>query len=204
MKHVLTAEIIEEAYAAGQSKVAAPRGETVVTPAAWSRAGELRITVDQGPTAVWNSPRSGSATRPPPGSPKGACTRVVDASGVVVVRGGSVELGEFTGAGPNRNVGLLDVVTAADGAPMAAGFMAWSSKDSFPWHLDYAEIDLVVEGVLHLGIDGRVLEGRKGDVFYIPKGSQVFFGTPSRTRLFYVTYPANWAEANAAPVRPRS
>jgi ethanolamine utilization protein EutQ len=59
--------------------------------------------------------------------------------------------------------------------------------------MDYDEIDYVVEGVLQLGLGGRVLEGRPGDVLYIPKGSKVHFGTPSRVRVFYVTYPANWA-----------
>ncbi len=56
------------------------------------------------------------------------------------------------------------------------------------------EIDYVLEGVLHLTVGGRVLEGKPGDVLYLPKGSSVTFGTPSRTRIFYVTYPAEWAQ----------
>ena len=134
---------------------------------------------------------------------KGSCERIVDPSGLVVVRGRSVQLGEFTGAGPDRKIGLLDVVTAEDGAPMAAGFMSWTRDDSFPWHLDYAEIDLVLEGVLEITIDGRVLQGRAGDVFSIPKGSDIVFGTPSRTKVFYVTWPANWASAGQLPPRPQ-
>jgi ethanolamine utilization protein EutQ len=51
----------------------------------------------------------------------------------------------------------------------------------------------VLEGVLHVIIDGRTLEGRPGDVLYIPKGSRIVFGTPSSVRIFYVTYPADWA-----------
>ena len=62
------------------------------------------------------------------------------------------------------------------------------------WPLDYDEMDYVLEGVLHIGIDGRVLEGKPGDVIYLPKGSKVVFGTPSRTKIFYVTYPADWAK----------
>ena len=27
----------------------------------------------------------------------------------------------------------------------------------------------------------------------LPKGSEIVFGTPSRVRIFYVTYPADWA-----------
>ena len=132
---------------------------------------------------------------------KGSAERVVDPSGVMVVRGKSVRLGSFTGAGPNHQIGLTDLVTAEHGSPMAAGIMSWSREDSFPWKLEYDEIDLVLEGVLHIGIQGRTVEGRAGDVLYLPKGSQIVFGTPSRTRVFYVTYPANWAAA--APARPQ-
>ena len=52
---------------------------------------------------------------------------------------------------------------------------------------DYDEVDLV-------------LEGPAGDVFYIPKGSKILFGTPWRTKAFYVKYPADWA--STALVRP--
>lgn len=210
MKRTITAETVDEAFAAGQRSVDAPRGETVVTPAAWSRASELRIAIDQGESQVVAGsagamgPRSQARTRTKRvDGGKGSCERIVDPSGLVVVRGRSVQLGEFSGAGPDRHIGLLDVVSAEDGAPMAAGFMSWSRDDSFPWHLDYAEIDLVLEGVLEITIGGRVLQGRAGDVFYIPKGSDIVFGTPSRTRVFYVTYPANWASGGSVPARPQ-
>ena len=80
---------------------------------------------------------------------------------------------------------------------MTAGIMSWQRKDSFAWALDYDEVDLVLEGVLQISVGGQVLEGRAGDVFYLPKGSRIVFGTPSRVRVFYVTYPANWAQAGA-------
>jgi ethanolamine utilization protein EutQ len=121
----------------------------------------------------------------------------------MVVRGESVKLTRFPGAGPDRNVNLADVVTGRDGSPMTAGFMSWGKEDSFPWTLDYDEVDLVLEGVLQITIDGRMLEGRAGDVFYIPKGSKILFGTPWRTKVFYVTYPADWAAASNAPARPQ-
>ena len=81
--------------------------------------------------------------------------------------------------------------------------MSWGRDDSFPWKLDYDEIDLVLEGVLQISIDGRMLEGKAGDVFYIPKGSSITFGTPSRVRVFYVTYPADWSGAAGGPIRPQ-
>lgn len=197
MKRVISADHVQEAHAAGLKRVEAPRGQTIVTPAAWSIAGELGVSIDQ--DASPDPPVPESPPRPPD---PGTCERVVDASGVVLVRGGSVRLGRFDGAGPDRNIGLTDVITARDGSPMTAGIMSWHRKDAFPWALDYDEVDLVLEGVLHIHIDGRVLEGRAGDVFYLPKGSSIVFGTPSRTRVFYVTYPADWAAAANQLKRP--
>ncbi len=196
MKRVISADHILQAHADGQTRLEAPRGQTIVTPAAWSTASELGVAIDQD---AQEDPPLPVARAPDPGT----CERVVDASGVVLVRGGSIRLGRFDGAGPDRDIGLTDVITARDGSPMTAGVMSWHRKDSFPWSLDYDEVDLVLEGVLQIHIGGRVLEGRAGDVFHIPKGSSILFGTPSRTRVFYVTYPADWAAASAGmPGRP--
>lgn len=121
-------------------------------------------------------------------SPAGVAPTV---GGIRLVRGADVPLGLFSGAGEDRKVGIADVITAADGAPIAAGFMAWQ-QCFFPWTLDYDEIDLVLEGELHIRCDGQTLVGTPGDVLYIPKGSAIEFGTPGSVRFFYVTYPADW------------
>jgi len=113
------------------------------------------------------------------------------AAGIKLVRGSDVHLGVFPGAGTDKQVGIADVITAADGAPIAAGFMAWS-QCFFPWTLDYDEIDLVLEGELHIRHNGQTYVGKSGDVLYIPKGSAIEFGTTTAVRFFYVTYPANW------------
>lgn len=196
MKQVITAEFVTAEVAAGRTRIAAPRGQAIITPSARSRAHELGVTFDEAGAAV--TPQAGEGLASDPGS----CERVVDPSGLVLVRGQSVRLGKFTGAGPDRNIGLTDVISGRDGSPMTAGIMSWRREDSFPWSLDYDEVDLVLEGVLQITIAGRVLEGRAGDVFYIPKGSRIVFGTPSRTRVFYVTYPADWAAAAHPPARP--
>lgn len=112
-------------------------------------------------------------------------------TGIKLVKGADIHLGVFPGAGTDKQVGIADVITAADGAPIAAGFMAWS-QCFFPWTLDYDEIDLVLEGELHIRCNGQTHIGKSGDVLYIPKGSTIEFGTPSAVRFFYVTYPANW------------
>jgi len=194
MKRILTADDVEAAFAVGLTLLEAPRSSTVITPAAWSKAHELGVTLDQRASTL---PADAAADA------VGSCERLVDPCGLIVVRGDSVRLGRFTGAGPDRRIGLTDLIQSGDGSPMAAGIMSWKREDSFPWSLDYDEVDLVLEGVLHIGIDGRTLEGRAGDVIYIPKGSRIVFGTPGHVRVFYVTYPADWAAAGQ-PRRPQS
>ena len=93
---------------------------------------------------------------------------------------------------PEMDVRLRDVVTSADGMPMAAGVMSLRAG-SFGWTLDYDEVEYVLEGELHISAAGRVTVGRPGDVIAIPKGSSITFGTPSWARFLYVTYPADWA-----------
>ncbi len=115
------------------------------------------------------------------------------ARGIKHVQASSVSFGVFEGAGAANQVGLTDVVTSADGSPMAVGYMAWSNC-FFPWTLNYDEVDVVLEGELHIRSEGQTVVGKPGDVIFIPKGSVIEFGTPTCTRFLYVTYPANWQE----------
>ncbi len=173
---LITAELVAAAFARGEKRISAVPGSAVVTPDAWSKAQELGVQIDRD---------------------AGGGDRAVDPSGVVVVRGQSVRLAHFAPAGAQKNVQLADVITRQHGSPMAAGFMSFGRADTFAWRLDYDEIDYVLEGVLQITIGGRVVEGRTGDVLYIPKGSAITFGTPSRTRVFYVTHPADWSPGTA-------
>lgn len=113
------------------------------------------------------------------------------ARGIKHVSARSVSFGLFEGAGALSQVGLTDVVTAKDGSPMAAGYMSWSNC-FFPWTLTYDEIDIVLEGELHIRSEGQTVIGQPGDVIFIPKGSVIEFGTPTCVRFLYVTYPADW------------
>tara|TARA_R110001592_G_scaffold363372_2_gene686256 strand:- start:132249 stop:132932 length:684 start_codon:yes stop_codon:yes gene_type:complete len=119
------------------------------------------------------------------------CERQVSDSGIVLVRGGSVKFGRFDGA-PNQDIGLTDVIGSADKSSIAAGFMQWE-KSRFPWTLNYDEIDVVLEGELHITCGGKTSVGKPGDVMLIPKGSSVEFSSPGKVRFVYITYPADWA-----------
>jgi ethanolamine utilization protein EutQ len=113
-----------------------------------------------------------------------------------VVHGSGVALEAFGNeyATPGTNVRLKDVVTEADGSPMATGYMALD-KGEFAWTLSYDEIDVVLEGELVITRGSEVVRGGPGDCIYIPKGSSITFGTPSHTRFVYIAFPVDWNKA---------
>jgi ethanolamine utilization protein EutQ len=150
----------------------------LITPEAMDLAKELGVRLIRQPApASPPAPRAIRATLPP----------------LKVVRGAGVALEAFGGGGatPGTNVRLKDVITSADGAPMAAGYMALDTGE-FPWTLNYDEIDIVLEGELVITRGGEQVRGGPGDVIFIPKGSSITFSTPSRVRFVYVTFPADW------------
>ncbi|MDF8874204.1 ethanolamine utilization acetate kinase EutQ [Escherichia coli] len=115
---------------------------------------------------------------------------VTGKGGIKVIDGSSVKFGRFDGAQPHC-VGLTDLVTGDDGSSMAAGFMQWENA-FFPWTLNYDEIDMVLEGELHVRHEGETMIAKAGDVMFILKGSSIEFGTTSSVKFLYVAWPANW------------
>lgn len=113
--------------------------------------------------------------------------------GIKVIKGNTVRYERFDGAGPGTDIKIVDVVTAADNSSMAAGFMTWKNC-FFPWTLTYDEVDIVLEGELHIRHNGETFVARAGDVMFIPKNSPIEFGTPTHVRFLYVAFPANWQE----------
>jgi len=112
-----------------------------------------------------------------------------------VVRMGSVQVEPFLEGKttPGTNVWLKDVVVTQDRSPMGAGYMSLD-KGEMQWTLTYDEIDIVLEGELVITRGREQVRGKTGDVIYIPKGSQITFGTPNWTRFVYVVFPVNWNE----------
>ncbi|HWR45902.1 cupin domain-containing protein [Sporomusa sp.] len=108
------------------------------------------------------------------------------------VRGDQVVIQPFDQAPPGQRIGLTDVVTAKEGN-LCAGFMTFDHSE-LPWFLNYDEADYIIEGDFMLKVGDQVFRAKAGDVVYIPKGSQVVFSSPTFCKVFYVTYPANWAD----------
>jgi len=107
------------------------------------------------------------------------------------VRGEDVVIQPFLEV-PGQKVGLVDVIDSRVGN-LASGFMTFDHS-SFPWFLNYDEVDYIIEGDFVLEVAGQVFRAKAGDVVYIPKGSQVVFSSPTYCKVFYCTYPANWAD----------
>ena len=117
------------------------------------------------------------------------------AAGIKRIKGDQVPMGIMDAVGREKQIGIADIVGAADSnSPMAAGYMGWKNC-FFPWTLNYDEINVVLEGELHIRCGGETSIARAGDVLFIPKGSSIEFGTPSSVRFVFVSYPANWQEA---------
>lgn len=111
-----------------------------------------------------------------------------DESGILKIETETVRCEPFAGA---AGVGLKDVVTLEESPHMGAGVMSLDHT-SFEWTLTYDEYDIVLEGILEIKIDGRIISAKAGEIIYIPAGSHIYFQTPSKTRYVYITYPADW------------
>lgn len=109
------------------------------------------------------------------------------------IRDAKLEKFPYPGPPADMSVNTVDVVTADNGSPVAAGYMS-ITKGSFPWTLTYDEVQIVLEGELHLGGEAGGKIGYPGDVLFIPKGSSITFGTPTWAKFVYVTFPANWED----------
>ncbi|WP_407309038.1 cupin domain-containing protein [Desulfosporosinus sp. SB140] len=108
------------------------------------------------------------------------------------VKGENVVIQPFPEAPPGQRVGLVDVITSREGN-LCSGFMTFDHS-KLPWFLNYDEVDYVIEGDFVLEVEDKVFRAKAGDVVYIPKGSRVVFSSPTFCKVFYATYPANWAD----------
>jgi ethanolamine utilization protein EutQ len=158
--------------------------DDLVTPEARDVAKELGIALVEN-TRAHSGARAPSDSRP--SSARGATVQVIRADRV------QFEPFPFDVKRADMQIRAADVITAREGSPLGAGFLAFE-RGSFPWTLEYDEIEYVIEGELEIRVGETSYFGKPGDVLYIPRGTRLLFGTPSFVKFLYVTYPANWAE----------
>lgn len=113
-------------------------------------------------------------------------------NGLKVVRGSSVKMDVFDTGDPSVKAYYQELVSKEE-SHISAGFLV-IDHSSFEWELTYEEIDYVIEGTLTVTIDEKTYTAKAGDVLFVPSGSKVVWGSPDKARVFYATYPANWAD----------
>lgn len=112
-----------------------------------------------------------------------------DPSGIIKIVTDTVKCDRFEKDG----VYLKDVLTLEEAPRMGCGVMELDHS-CLEWTLTYDEYDLVLEGVLDIVIDGRVISAKPGEIIYIPKNSHIHFQSRGKARYAYFVYPANWQE----------
>jgi ethanolamine utilization protein EutQ len=113
-------------------------------------------------------------------------------NGLKVVRGNTVKMDVFDTGDPSVKAYYQELVSKEE-SHISAGFLTIENS-KFVWELTYEEIDYVIEGTLTVTIDGKTYTAKAGDVLFVPSGSKVTWGSPDKARVFYATYPANWAD----------
>lgn len=84
-----------------------------------------------------------------------------------------------------------DLLTLEESPRLGCGVMVME-QTTFPWTLQYDEIDFVMEGTLSIICGSQTVTAGPGEGIYIPKGSKISFSAPEKARFLYVTYPADW------------
>ena len=92
---------------------------------------------------------------------------------------------------PAHRVWTRDLFTLSESPRLGAGIMEMEDT-TFPWTLDYDEMDYVVSGRLDILTGAQRVSAGPGEVIYIPKGSQIQFSVQGRARFLYFVYPADW------------
>ena len=84
-----------------------------------------------------------------------------------------------------------DLFTLEQSPRLGAGIMEMTDT-TFPWTLNYDEMDYVVSGRLDVLINGEKISAGPGEVLYIPRGSAIRFSVTGHARFLYFVYPADW------------
>lgn len=115
-----------------------------------------------------------------------------NAKGITAIAGDSVRMDFFDTGTPNSDVYFQELVSKED-SKMSAGFLE-INQSAFEWNLTYEEIDYVIEGTLEVTYNGETFTANAGDVLFVPKDTKVIWSSPNKAKVFYTTYPANWAD----------
>lgn len=94
---------------------------------------------------------------------------------------------------PSDRVWTRDLLTLEESPRLGCGLMVME-RTTFPWTLNYDELDYVIEGRLDILVGDQRVSAGPGEVLYIPKGTSIQFSVADKARFLYFVYPANWQE----------
>lgn len=92
---------------------------------------------------------------------------------------------------PGDKVYTRDLFTLEQSPRLGVGIMEMTDT-TFPWTLNYDEMDYVVEGRLDILCNGQKVSAGPGELIHIPKGSEIQFSVTGHARFLYFVYPADW------------
>ena len=92
---------------------------------------------------------------------------------------------------PGDKVYTRDLFTLEQSPRLGVGIMEMTDT-TFPWTLNYDEMDYVVEGRLDILCNSRHVSAGPGELIHIPKGSEIRFSVTGHARFLYFVYPADW------------
>lgn len=92
---------------------------------------------------------------------------------------------------PGDKVYTRDLFTLEQSPRLGVGIMEMTDT-TFPWTLNYDEMDYVISGRLEIRSNGRTVSAGPGEIIYIPKGSGIEFSVTGHARFLYFVYPADW------------
>lgn len=92
---------------------------------------------------------------------------------------------------------LAPAIGPGESATLGCGFALFEDC-TFPWRLSYDECVYILEGRMELEMGDATLTAEAGDVVFLPEGSDVRYRFQGPCRLFYSTYPADWARTREA------
>lgn len=84
-----------------------------------------------------------------------------------------------------------DLISLEESPRLGFGLMTMEDT-TFSWHLDYDEVDFVIDGQLDINVGDEVMSAGPGQALFIPKGSDIQFSVKGKARFVYITYPADW------------
>jgi len=100
---------------------------------------------------------------------------------------------EFVSFGESAGNSSIARLVGPDLSPTMGAGVAKFDACSIEWTVLYDEVIVVLEGLFRLRLADRVIEGKPGDVIWIPENTPIRYEGEKAT-VFYALYPGDWRQ----------